>query len=362
MAISTGDHWQQHVLQIWWCYYVLTLLDVQQASKPIEVAKDISTTPVDTAQGMSSNAPDLAQKEVAIKPLDTTLCVSSHAPDLTQKEVAIMPVDTAQGMSSNAPDLVQKKVAIQPAPLLQETALPPLQKQEEGQALTATDVCQKPEMGEFPIPLQAKPDDCQDQLAQQSLPQPPLQEQGRQDLTAIEDRQEPEIERSIIPQSPPHVQGQEHLRPLHDGAESLIPPELGDGNQDGQLLLAPIPLQTSKEASRQEPEIERSIIPQSPPHEHGPEDLRPLHDGAGSPQPPEVGVSKQDGEGSPPPPEFEVGNPEGQLVLAPIPVEANRDAVCQDQLVQQSLLNAPVQQQGDRHAMFMCQGKYSVRP
>merc|ERR1712030_290847 len=64
----------------------------------------------------------------------------------------------------------------------------------------------------------------------------------------------------------------------------------------------------------------------------------------------------------------------GQLVLAPIPVEANRDAVCQDQraqqtllqapiplqvhryadcqdqLVQQSLLNAPVQQQGDRHA------------
>ena len=138
MAISTGDHWQQHVLQIWWCYYVLTLLDVQQASKPIEVAKDISTTPVDTAQVMSSNAPDLAQKEVAIKPLDTTLCVSSHAPDLTQKEVAIMPVDTAQGMSSNAPDLVQKKVAIQPAPLLQETALPPLQKLEEGQALTAT--------------------------------------------------------------------------------------------------------------------------------------------------------------------------------------------------------------------------------
>ena len=168
------------------------------------------------------------------------------------------------------------------------------------------------------------------------------------------------------------MQGQEHLRPLHDGAESLIPPELGDGNQDGQLLLAPIPLQTSKEASRQEPE--RSIIPQSPPHEHGPEDLRPLHDGAGSPQPPEVGVSKQDGEGSPLPPEFEVGHQEGQLVLAPIPVEANRDAVCQDQLaqqtllqasiplqvhtdtdcqdqlVQQSLLNAPVQQQGDRHA------------
>ena len=230
---------------------MLTLLDVQQASKPIEVAKDISTTPVDTAQGMSSNAPDLAQKEVAIKPLDTTLCVSSHAPDLTQKEVAIMPVDTAQGMSSNAPDLVQKKVAIQPAPLLQETALPPLQKQEEGQALTATDVCQKPEMGEFPIPLQAKPDDCQDQLAQQSLPQPPLQEQGRQDLTAVEDCQEPEMKMSTIPQSPPHVQGPEDLRPLHD-AESPPPPEVGVCNQEGQLLLAPIPVQTSKEADCQD--------------------------------------------------------------------------------------------------------------
>ena len=47
----------------------------------------------------------------------------------------------------------------------------------------------------------------------QSLPQPPLQEQGRQDLTAIEDRQEPEIEMSF-PQSPPHVQGPEDLRPL----------------------------------------------------------------------------------------------------------------------------------------------------
>ena len=49
----------------------LTLLGVQQASRPIEVAKDISTMPVDTAQGMSSNEPDLAQKEVAIKPLVT---------------------------------------------------------------------------------------------------------------------------------------------------------------------------------------------------------------------------------------------------------------------------------------------------
>ena len=92
-----------------------------------------------------------------------------------------------------------------------------------------------------------------------------------------------------------------------------------------------------------EPEIERSKIPQSPPHEHGPEDLRPLHDGAGSPQPPEVGVSKQDGEGSPLPPQFEVGNQEGQLVLAPIPVEANRDADCQDKLVQPSLPQPPLQ-------------------
>ena len=150
------------------------------------------------------------------------------------------------------------------------------------------------------------------------------------------------------------MQGPEHLLPLYDRLRSPLPPEAeanrdadcqdqlaqqpllkvpaqlqGDrhangheGNQDGQLLLAPIPLHTSKEASRQEPEIERSIIPQSPPHEHGPEDLRPLHDGAGSPQPPEDGVSKHDGEGSPLPPQFEVGNQEGQLVLAPIPVEA----------------------------------------
>ena len=51
----------------------LTLLGVQQASNQIEVAKDISTMPVDTAQGMSSNEPDLAQKEVATKPLETAL-------------------------------------------------------------------------------------------------------------------------------------------------------------------------------------------------------------------------------------------------------------------------------------------------
>ena len=82
-----------------------------------------------------------------------------------------MPVDTAQGMSSNAPDLVQKKVAIQPAPLLQETALPSLQKQEEErQALIATDVCKKPEMGEPPIPLQVHRDaDWQDRFQPQVI-------------------------------------------------------------------------------------------------------------------------------------------------------------------------------------------------
>ena len=137
-------------------------------------------------------------------------------------------------------------------------------------------------------PLPPEIETSKDKLAQQSLQQPPLQEQGRQDLSAIEDCQEPEIETPIIPQSPPHV--------------------------------------------------------------HGPEDLRPLHDGAGSPQPPEVGVCKQDGEGSPLPPEFEVGNPEGQLVLAPIPVEANRDAVCQDQLAQQTLLQVPIPLQVHRDA------------
>ena len=147
MAISTGDHWQQHVLQIWWCYYVLTLLDVQQASKPIEVAKDISTMPVNTAQGMSSNEPDLAQKEVATKPLETALCVSS-----------------------NAPNLVQKKVAIKPAPFLQKTPEPPLPQppapqQDERHANGLVEGQQL-----APIPLQTSKDaDCQEQLDQQLL-------------------------------------------------------------------------------------------------------------------------------------------------------------------------------------------------
>ena len=50
------------------------------------------------------------------------------------------------------------EVVIKPVDTAQSIPQPPLQKQEEGQALIATDVCQKPEMGEFPIPLQAKPD------------------------------------------------------------------------------------------------------------------------------------------------------------------------------------------------------------
>ena len=99
--------------------------------------------------------------------------------------------------------------------------------------------------------------DSQDKFAQQSLLQPPLQEQNRQAPSVGVGKQvgvvsplPPEVETSK--DQPHHVQGQEHLRPLHDGAESLIPPELGDGNQDGQLLLAPIPIQTSKKSSRQE--------------------------------------------------------------------------------------------------------------
>ena len=58
----------------------------------------------------------------------------------------------------------------------------------------------------------------------QSLPQPPLQE---------EDRQEPVMEEFIIPQFPPHVQGPEDLRPPHDGAESTPPPEVEDCNHEG---------------------------------------------------------------------------------------------------------------------------------
>ena len=51
-------------------------------------------------------------------------------------------------------------------------------------------------------------------------------EQGRQDLTAIEDHQ-----------LPPHVRGPEDLRPPHDGAESSPPPETST-NADCQVQFA----------------------------------------------------------------------------------------------------------------------------
>ena len=69
--------------------------------------------------------------------------------------------------------------------------------------------------------------------------QPP-QQQDCQAPTVTDDRQEPEMEEPMIPQSPPHVQGP----PLND-------PEVGGGLQRDEL----------------------------------PEDLHPLHDGAGSPPP-----------------------------------------------------------------------------
>ena len=62
-------------------------------------------------------------------------------------------------------------------------------------------------------PLNHSPDDDDDDEdyhhpVQQPLLQPPVvQQQGRQDLTAVEDRQEPEMEELVIPQSPPHAQG-----------------------------------------------------------------------------------------------------------------------------------------------------------
>ena len=95
--------------------------------------------------------------------------------------------------------------------------------------------------------LNNSPDDDDDDedyhhLVQQPLQQPPVaQQQGRQDLTAIEDRQEPEMEELMIPQSPPHAQGPpnpgvggglqrdelpEDLHPPQDGAGSPLPPEV----------------------------------------------------------------------------------------------------------------------------------------
>ena len=48
-------------------------------------------------------------------------------------------------------------------------------------------------------------------------------------------------------------------------------------------------------------------------------------------------------------PSGHVCNQEGKLQV-PIPLQVHRDTDCQDQLVQQLLLNALVQQQGYRHA------------
>ena len=98
-------------------------------------------------------------------------------------------------------------------------------------------------------------------------------------------------------------------------------------NEQGQPL---------QQHGRQEPVMEECIIPQSPPHLKGPpnpgmgggpqrdqlpEDLHPPQDGVGNPMLPEVGDCNQ----------------EGQLLLAPISIQANRDALCQDQLAQQTL-------------------------
>ena len=81
------------------------------------------------------------------------------------------------------------------------------------------------------------------------IPQPPLpqREEDRQAPTATDDRQGPVMEELMIPQSPPHVQGP----PIND-------PEGGAGLQHDEL----------------------------------PEDLHPLHDGAGSPPPPAVGNTR----------------------------------------------------------------------
>ena len=96
----------------------LSLLDVQQASKSIEVAKDTTTEvvilPLGNTHGVKDDVPDLAQKEAAIKPLDTAHGLSSDVPDLGQKEIAIKPVDTAQGMSGDRPDITKKEVARKP--------------------------------------------------------------------------------------------------------------------------------------------------------------------------------------------------------------------------------------------------------
>ena len=86
-------------------------------------------------------------------------------------------------------------------------------------------------------PLNHSPDEDDDDedyhhLVQQPLLQLPVaQQQGRQDPTATDDRQEPEMEELMIPQSPPHVQGP----PVND-------PEVGGGLQRDKLPKDPHPL------------------------------------------------------------------------------------------------------------------------
>ena len=105
--------------------------------------------------------------------------------------------------------------------------------------------------------------------------------------------------------------GPEHLRPLHDGAESPMPPEVGECNYEGQVLLAPVPILVQRDADCQVQFIQQSLL--------------------------NAPVQQQD--------ERHVnGHVEGQP-LAPIPLQTSMEADCQDQFAQQQLL-----QQGDRHA------------
>ena len=109
----------------------------------------------------------------------------------------------------------------------------------------------------------------------QSLPQLPIQEQGRQDLTAIED-----------PQPPAPQQDECHANGLVEGQP-----------------LAPIPLQTSMEADCQDQFAQQQLLQapdtlQGERHANGHvyvprqvqegQDHHPLHDGAESHPPPAV--------------------------------------------------------------------------
>ena len=179
------------------------------------LGKDISsmgvfTSPMGTAYGMEDDVPDLVHKKVAIKPpplpqLPATQQQNRQAPSIG--------VGKQHGVVSPLPPEVEtSKDKFPQQSLLQ----PPLHEQNRQAPFIG--------VGKQDGVVSPLPQDCQDKLAQQSLQQPPLQEQGRQDLIAVEDSQEPKIERSIIPQPPPHVQGPEDFRPLHNGAESTPPP------------------------------------------------------------------------------------------------------------------------------------------